>query len=392
MSKINEITEQRIKDAAHIEDILTDALGVELTHDGVNLQGLCPFHADKHLGSFKVSTSKNICTCFSCGKTWNPINALMEGKQMDYPTALRYIAAMYGIVVDDEPVPTVKRAQIRPKAPELPMIYWPIDIVKSSLHHDEQNNLLTYLLNLPLGSIDKQRLLYMKELYLVGTSTKGWTQGFTIWWQVDEHRRVRTGKIMAYRPDGHRDKERTPSFTWTHSLMAKAGQWNPETHRTDTCLFGQHLIDIFPKATICLVESEKSALICSAFTDPNEQLWLATAGKSGLSTKKLKPLINRRRKIVIYPDIDGYDEWKAIVEMIGYNRIEVNDQIKDMWEPTDGPKADIADIMIRRQYERASVMSSKDTDYDKAHKILNLKEYHQPLSTLIDNLNLKLID
>ena len=65
------------------------------------------------------------------GKTWNPIDALMEGAHMDYPTALRHLAARYHIWIDDEPVPTVKPAAPRKPVVQLPMIYWqPRDLVK----------------------------------------------------------------------------------------------------------------------------------------------------------------------------------------------------------------------------------------------------------------------
>ena len=63
-NNIDENIEQKIRDAACIVDVLTDGLGVELHRSGANYVGLCPFHEDKHVGSFVVSEAKNICTCF----------------------------------------------------------------------------------------------------------------------------------------------------------------------------------------------------------------------------------------------------------------------------------------------------------------------------------------
>ena len=54
MAKIDPIIEQKIKDAASIMDVVTYDLGVQLHRSGAEYTGLCPFHADKHLGSFKV--------------------------------------------------------------------------------------------------------------------------------------------------------------------------------------------------------------------------------------------------------------------------------------------------------------------------------------------------
>lgn len=386
MPKINEITEQKIKDAARIEDILEDGLGVELRRNGAELEGLCPFHADKHLGSFKVSQRRNICTCFSCGKSWNPINALIDGKVVkDYPSALRWIAAKYNIYIDDEPVPQVKKSQPRPKVAELPMVWFkPEQLIKPTLHHNESNPLMQYLLNLPLPADDMARLKFMAELYLVGTSTKGETNGWTIWWQMDEQKRVRTGKLMKYLPNGHRDKEAKYSFNFVHSLLLKAGMWSDKERQLETCLFGQHLVDAFDSAEICLVESEKSALICSAFTEPTERLWMATAGKSGLTRKKLQPLIDRKRYIVVYPDKDGYNEWKAMADMIGYERMSVSNKVNELWQPCDGEKADIADIMLRR------LNAFSETTAEKACRILDCPDKLEVMTELVDKLGLKL--
>ena len=387
MAKIDEIVEQKIKDAASIMDVMTYDLSVQLHRCGSEYEGLCPFHADKHLGSFKVSESKNIATCFSCGKTWNPIDALMEGLHMDYPTALRHLAARYNIWIDDEPRPKVQHAKPRTPAPELPMIYWlPKHIVSPSVGHEDQNPLLQYLYSLPLAHEHKTQLeVSVKYLYLVGTSTKGETAGWTIWWQIDEQLRVRTGKLMAYKADGHRDKERKYSFNFVHSLLAKAGRWSPDKNRVVTCLFGLHLMPTFPNAEVCIVESEKSALICSAFTDPNKRLWMATAGKSQLTREKLRPLIEAERYIVLYPDYDGYEEWEAAVKRIGYDRISISNKVRKYWTPKDGPKADIADIMLRLMCAPA------ETEKDIVERRLGYPANMDMVAALMDKLDLHLI-
>ena len=280
MAKINKITEQRIKDAANIVDVVTYDLGVSLHRRGSEYEGLCPFHDDKHVGSFKVSEAKNICTCFACGKTWDPIAALMEGCKMDYPTALRHLAARYHIYIDDMPAPQVVAATPRPKPQPKPFIWWqPKDIVKPYLGHNDENPLMQYLFNYPGMKAEHQAMMrFMAEqAYFVGTSIKGETKGWTIWWQIDDKMRVRTGKLMAYKADGHRNKDLKYSFNFVHAMLAKAGKWDREKYEYKSCLFGLHLVDVFPDAEICLCESEKTALICSAFSDPKQKIWMATA-------------------------------------------------------------------------------------------------------------------
>jgi hypothetical protein len=398
MARIDHITEQRIKDAARIMDVLTTDLGVQLRRSGAEWEGLCPFHSDKHIGSFKVSERKNIATCFSCDKTWNPIDALMDGLKMNYHQALRHLAARYGIWIDDEPAPKVAPAAPRQAAPQLPMVWWePKTMIKPYMGNQELNPLLGYLRSLPWPEEQKCQLeIAINDMYLVGTSTKGETKGWTIWWQIDDQMRVRTGKLMAYKEDGHRDKDRpapwdpskTYTFNFVHSMMEKAGKWSRDTHEYHGCLFGLHLVDVFPKAEICLVESEKSALICQSFTDPNKRLWMATGGLSNLKRSKLQPLIDRQRYIVLFPDMDGYEKWEQRMKLIDYPRLSISQTLKREHIPSlDGDHADIADIMLRL------VQGIKESPAEIAARRLNATpEQAKMLALLINKLNLKIED
>ena len=47
------ITEQNIKSAANVVDVVSDF--IDLRKRGVEYQGLCPFHDDKTLGNFSVN-------------------------------------------------------------------------------------------------------------------------------------------------------------------------------------------------------------------------------------------------------------------------------------------------------------------------------------------------
>ena len=384
MAKIDERTEQRIKDAASIVDVLTYDLGVTLHRRGSEYEGLCPFHEDRHIGSFKVSESKNMCKCFACGASYDPIGALMAGCNMDYPTALRHLAARYHIWIDDQPAPVVVPAKPRAKVEDKPFVWWQMkDLVKPYLGHNDQNPLMQYLYALPLKPEHQAMMKFMaEEAYFVGTSLNGETRGWTIWWQIDDKGRVRTGKLMAYKADGHRDKELRYSFNFVHSMLAKAGKWDTTKKEYKACLFGLHLVDIWKDAEVCIVESEKTALICSAFSDPNKKIWMATCGKSVLSRERLLPLIQRNRYIVLYPDFDGYDEWEAAMKRIGYDRMSVSPMVKKYHILRDGDKADMADIMLRM------VSGVEETLAEKICRRLHAPDKVEVLDRLINGLDL----
>ena len=111
---------------------------------------------------------------------------------------------------------------------------------------------------------------------------------------------------MKYDPEtGHRIKdENCPGrINWVHSLMKASGQL-PKDWELTQCLFGEHLLRQYPGKVVALVESEKTAVICAGLMP--RFLWLATGGKSCVNERLL---VLRGRKVVAFPDIDGYDEW-----------------------------------------------------------------------------------
>lgn len=403
MAKISDITEAKIKAAMRIEDVLSDQ-GVVLHRNGANLIGLCPFHEDRTMGSFSVSPAKNICSCYACGAIGlNPVDTLIRLKFQNlsekeaYPAALCYLAAMYRIEVDEEEPPKVDRkAPMIPRAylPKLQSIYWTSDLIKPFPQFNDKNPLLEYLRSLPLMDVHREGLEKAIRNYVIGTYPSGYHEGWTIFWLIDHMAYVRSGKMIKYKTDGHRDK--STNATWVHSQLAKAGKYNPETHEPDLCcLFGQHLIDLCPKAVVRIVESEKTAVICSAFNKPTEVLWLATGGMQRLNDRMLKVLMDKGRYIELYPDYDGYPDWEKKVEdnpqMRAYRdkgMLVISSQVKDLWKPEDGGKADIADIMIR--IVTTPHKTEADKQYEMACAKLGVQE-HEGLRDLITRLDLKLL-
>lgn len=106
-SMIDQQTIERILDAAHIEEVVSEF--VTLKKRGVNLVGLCPFHNDK-TPSFYVSPTKGLCKCFACGKGGNAVHFVMQHEQMSYPDALRWLAKKYHIEIQEKELTAEQRA------------------------------------------------------------------------------------------------------------------------------------------------------------------------------------------------------------------------------------------------------------------------------------------
>lgn len=382
MAKIAEDIEQRIKAAAKIRDVLEDR-GVELFRKGRNLLGLCPFHADRHIGSFVVNEQTNSCWCFSCNHGGNAVDVLMQLEGMTYPDALRYLAAMYGIIIDDGPVPKVTKREPRKPEPPKPLKYWNSKLVESYYGNWDKNNLLKWMFSLPWDAEKLAQLKVMVTYYLVGTVLTAPNEGWVFFPMVDMEKRLLDGKLMAYKPDGHRLKEGYAN-DWMTAKLRRANRLDENKFHTEKCLFGMHLVPVFPDAEICIVESEKSALICSAFCDPNERLWLATGGKAFMKPDTVRPLIEMKKDIVLYPDMDGYESWTTFCKLMAYPNMSVSQMVKKLHIPSDGDHADMADIIIRR-----NLQGIEETETDRIMRRLGIGK-NEALEHMIETFGLKI--
>ena len=94
---------------------------VELKRGGVNLMGLCPFHAEKS-PSFSVSPAKQFYYCFGCGASGDAIRFLTEYQGLSFIEAVRDLAQRVGLAVPEEqvsPEDRVKRAALRERRQSL---------------------------------------------------------------------------------------------------------------------------------------------------------------------------------------------------------------------------------------------------------------------------------
>ena len=183
----------------------------------------------------------------------------------------------------------------------------------------------------------KERVDEVLRRYQVGNTD----DGRAIFWQIDSRGNVRTGKVMAYGPDGHRKKGKG-AFTWVHTCEGElvfpcVGQ----------CFFGEHLLeDYCITKPVGLVESEKTALIMSILVP--DVLWLATGGKQNFNLDMLDPFVNR--DVMLLPDSDAMFEWTAKAKDWSGSEF---DFIIPQWykKLCDDPrvrakKLDIADILL----------------------------------------------
>ena len=199
------------------------------------------------------------------------------------------------------------------------------------------NHLISYLKTMiPSSAIDR----IITDYRLASTPDQA-----IIFLQIDQDNQCRTGKIMQYNPKtGHRikDPDKPGRINWLHSILKRRKQLPPDWQLTQ-CLFGEHLLPHHPDKTVALVESEKTAIICSAMMP--QYLWLATGGKSGLTSERLNSL--KGRKIIVFPDIDAFKDWQQKIFTFPHLDIRISRLLEDNATPADrAAHIDLADWII----------------------------------------------
>lgn len=204
------------------------------------------------------------------------------------------------------------------------------------------------------GIVTAEQASYITALYLLGARK----DGRVIFWQIDEQQRVREGKVMLYGADCHRCHQ--VSTTWMGYLMRTGQDLDPATGQRilpadwkhTPCLFGQHLLPRFPQAPVCIVEAEKTAVICAVRLASLQCVWLATGGLGMLKPESMK--VMKGRDVILFPDTDPEGETFRRWSNIGFaaqqytgRTIRIYDGLERMATAQQKTrKIDIADLII----------------------------------------------
>lgn len=270
---------------ANILDVVRERINVK--KNGADWFALCPFHDEKG-ASFSVSENKQFYKCFGCGAQGDVIDFVMNYEKVSFGDAVRLLAAKYNVEYGVESF-VFKSAAKRPlkivKAAPKTINFVPKEVLLQSLNAYEHNPLYSYFVD-AFGE-SKTNELFVGQYY-VGTSKNG----STIYWQVDQYNRIRTAQKIKYKPDGHRDKLIPPVRVFTGDKG-----YAP-------CFFGEHLLATHgPEYMIGMVESEKTAMICTALLpelDGHKMVYIASSGSNGITDEKLAAL--KGRDVCLIPD------------------------------------------------------------------------------------------
>jgi hypothetical protein len=161
-----------------------------------------------------------------------------------------------------------------------------------------------------------------------------------VFWQFDTLGKIRTGKVIRYKDDLHRDKGTAPK--WVHKML-KLRDFNLEQ-----CLFGEHLLTDSTKS-VMIVESEKTAVIASIALP--QYTWLATGGEQNFRLIEQCAAL-KKKSITLLPDLKAFATWKAKADGLRVNLhldIRVDDCLETSASDTELEAGwDIADYILLR--------------------------------------------
>jgi hypothetical protein len=161
----------------------------------------------------------------------------------------------------------------------------------------------------------------------------------------------------------------------------------PKEWELTQCLFGEHLLSIYPDKPVALVESEKTAVICAGLMP--KYLWVATGGKSQLNPDRLAVLAGR--KVIAFPDVDAFDDW---TRKLTDSSLDITISPLLQQEATSEDFAnhiDIADWLIRtRGVTPGSDRASHSRQFLLAARFLDAENFTE-VEGLIDDLDLEFL-
>lgn len=212
--------------------------------------------------------------------------------------------------------------------------YHNMSLLTESMRAYDRNNFVSFLKTI----FSHDKVNYTISQYKIGTS-KNWN-GSTIFWQIDNHNRIHSGKILQYNTiTGKRmkDENNKALINWVHSILKRKKQL--KTFNLSQCLFGLHLVNQNTKK-IAIVESEKTAVIMSMFKP--QYCWLATGSKQAFKFEMLLPI--KGFETTAFPDKSEYNDWFKKGEELNRKGFKIN--VSKILENTSYPiGTDLADLI-----------------------------------------------
>ncbi|MDI9878059.1 DUF6371 domain-containing protein [Flectobacillus longus] len=228
--------------------------------------------------------------------------------------------------------------------------------------YTENNFIQNLLQNVPFPFL-KEDVAEVIKLYRLGTITKGYRRGATTFPFIDSEGGVRAIQVKQFDNLNHTLPRGTD---FLHSMLHREydlkkieyPNWLKEYLTQDkkvSCLFGEHLLKMFPQNPIALVEAPKTAIYGTLYFglphSYHDLVWLAVYNKSSFSFEKLRSL--RGRNVLVFPDLSQH----------GKTFKEWNDKAENIKKQYPDIKFSFSDFLEKRAIEEDKIKGLDLADY-----------------------------
>ena len=161
----NDDTVARVKAGTDIVRLIGEH--VVLRKSGANFMGLCPFHGEK-TPSFYVYPATASFHCFGCGKSGDAIDFVQEFNHLDFPAALRDLAARCHIALPEKQLSAKERREREKREAMFRLNGKVADIFRQHLASPAATAARNYLDKRGIGEA-------MRERFALGCAPPGWS-------------------------------------------------------------------------------------------------------------------------------------------------------------------------------------------------------------------------
>lgn len=318
---------------------VVDRLDV-LKRKGVRHLTTCPWHEDKNPSlTLYEGTGENHCYCFACGHRGSVIDYVMQHEGYNFKDACKWLAGTFGVGETQEArrMPAVYRKP-KPEIIEPEPTFIPMNFV------DDMASDASSMCKCMRMLFEPELVNFIAEEYRLGVYEFWGFDDCVTFPSIDQWGNVHNIKVQHYCTDATSEKfahSDGKGSIWLGVCLVNAGLLPKGSCFSSRCLFGEHLLAKYPRATVALVESPKNALFGAA-TRP-ELVWVATGNKEAFKLENIQAL--KGRDVIVFPDHDAYDDWNEKAERF---RFVANFSTSKTTQNSSslGEKYDIADLIL----------------------------------------------
>jgi sporulation protein YlmC with PRC-barrel domain len=264
-----------------------------------------------------------------------------------------------------------------PRPPKPKQVFFDIDTY-SKASDPKRYSSNTFIQNIVQNknfNLNIEDVLEVSQLYQLGTILKGFCKGGVSFPFIDIHQNINAVQVKTF-DNNNKTKFTNKLDKVILSELKKENRAVPEWLKGHiqygsqegyyNCLFGEHLLKMFPSNPVGLVEAPKTAIYCALFfglpKNDTDLIFLA-AGAKGYLKKNDKLKVLQNRFVLVFPDLSNegttFNQWQSKLKEYESKLKNTTFEFSKVLEKFATPEqrtngADIADVLAALDWNQYS--------------------------------------